>query len=145
MRITRRQFGATAGAAVLLRNAQATAAQADVLVPGWDLPGNIDPHQVLDVPAENVAFNLYDNLYRYEDNPPKIEPWLAESHTVSPDGMSWEFKLRPGVKFHDGSPVTAAMGSTRINSIRACDRSRHITYKMNSATTGYRKRIDGYV
>ncbi len=108
MRITRRQFGAMAGAAVLLRNAQATAAQPDVLVPGWDLPGNIDPHQVLDVPAQNVAFNLYDNLYRYEDNPPKLEPWLAESHTVSADGLTWEFKLRPGAKFHDGSPVTAA-------------------------------------
>ena len=108
MRITRRQFGAMAGAAVLLRNAQATAAQPDVLVPGWDLPGNIDPHQVLDVPAQNVAFNLYDNLYRYEENPPKLEPWLAESHTVSADGLTWEFKLRPGAKFHDGSPVTAA-------------------------------------
>jgi len=98
MRITRRQFGAIAGAAVLLRNAQGTAAQPDVLVPGWDLPGNIDPHQVLDVPAQNVAFNLYDNLYRYEDNPPKLEPWLAESHTVSADGLIWEFKLRPGRK-----------------------------------------------
>ena len=93
---------------MLARGIAAHAASPDVLVPGWDLPANIDPHQVLDVPAENVAFNLYDNLYRYEDNPPKIEPWLAESHTVSPDGLTWEFKLRPGAKFHDGSPVTAA-------------------------------------
>ena len=55
MRITRRQFGAMAGAAVLLHDREAAAAQPDVLVPGWDLPGNIDPHQVLDVPAQNVA------------------------------------------------------------------------------------------
>ncbi len=108
MRMTRRQFGAITAAAVVARSLKAKAASPDVLVPGWDLPANIDPHQVLDVPAENVAFNLYDNLYRYEDNPPKIEPWLAESHTVSPDGLTWEFKLRTGAKFHDGSPVTAA-------------------------------------
>src|SRR5690242_8913190 len=108
MRMTRRQFGAITAAAVVARGLKANAASPDVLVPGWDLPANIDPHQVLDVPAENVAFNLYDNLYRYEDNPPKIEPWLAESHTVSPDGLTWEFKLRAGAKFHDGSPVTAA-------------------------------------
>ena len=107
MRMTRRQFGAITAAAVVARGLKAKAASPDVLVPGWDLPANIDPHQVLDVPAENVAFNLYDNLYRYEDNPPKIEPWLAESHTVSPDGLTWEFKLRTGAKFHDGSPVTA--------------------------------------
>jgi len=93
---------------MLLRNIEADAAQPDVLVPGWDLPANIDPHQVLDVPAQNVAFNLYDNLYRYENNPPKLEAWLAESHTVSSDGLTWEFKLRPDSKFHDGSPVTAA-------------------------------------
>src|SRR3954470_11621138 len=97
MRITRRQFGAMAAASVLARGVAAQAASPDVLVPGWDLPANIDPHQVLDVPAENVACNLYDNLYRYEDNPPKIEPWLAESHTVSRDGLTWEFRDPMGV------------------------------------------------
>ena len=107
MRISRREFGLLASAAVLVRDIAAEAGSPDVLVPGWDLPANIDPHQVLDVPAENVAFNLYDNLYRYEDNPPKLVPWLAESHTVSDDGLTWEFKLRSGVKFHDGSEVTA--------------------------------------
>jgi len=106
MRITRRQFGALASAAVLVHNIPADAANPDVLVPGWDLPANLDPHQVLDVPAQNVALNLYDNLYRYEGNPPELVPWLAESHTVSPDGLQWEFKLRDGARFHDGSPVT---------------------------------------
>ncbi len=107
MRISRRQFGALASAAMVARTLPASAANPDVLVPGWDLPANLDPHQVLDVPAENCAFNMYDNLYRYEDNPPQLVAWLAEGHTPSPDGLTWEFKLRSGVSFHDGTPVTA--------------------------------------
>ena len=74
---------------------------------GFGLPLNLDPHQVYDVPMQSMMLNAYDNLYRYQDDPPKIVPWLAESHTVSDDGLNWEFKLRPGVKFHDGSPLTA--------------------------------------
>ena len=71
------------------------------------LPANLDPHQVYDVPMQGLMLNAYDNLYRYQNDPPQIVPWLAESHTVSADGLIWEFKLRPNVKFHDGSPLTA--------------------------------------
>lgn len=35
-------------------------------------------------------------------------PWLAESWEEAPDGMSWVFKLKPGVKFHNGEPFNAA-------------------------------------
>jgi peptide/nickel transport system substrate-binding protein len=44
---------------------------------------------------------------RYEGNPPKIVPNLAESWTISPDGMEYTFKLAKDAKFHDGSPVNA--------------------------------------
>jgi ABC-type transport system substrate-binding protein len=67
----------------------------------------LDPHAAFDVGRVAVRLNLYDGLYRWLDNPPKLEPWLAESHTVSPDGLTYTFKLRHGTKFHDGTEVTA--------------------------------------
>jgi ABC-type transport system substrate-binding protein len=67
----------------------------------------MDPHAAFDVGRVAVRLNLYDGLYRWLDNPPVLHPWLAESHTVSPDGLTYAFKLRKGVKFHDGAEVTA--------------------------------------
>jgi peptide/nickel transport system substrate-binding protein len=68
---------------------------------------NLDPHAIFDQSRVASRLNLYDGLYRWEDNPPKLNPWLAESYTVSPDGLKYRFKLRRGAKFHDGSEITA--------------------------------------
>ncbi len=57
-----------------------------------------------------VAFQLYDGLTRMtldKDATPTIEPALAESYKSTPDAKTWTFKLRPGVKFQDGSPWNA--------------------------------------
>ena len=43
--------------------------------------------------------------YDYDINP---RPALATEWTISPDGKSYTFKLRPNVKFHDGKPFTSA-------------------------------------
>ncbi len=103
----RQAAGLAVGALVAgsLRSVQA--ADASTFVSGFALPMNLDPHQVYDVPMQSMMLNAYDNLYRYQNDPPQIVPWLAESHTVSDDGLLWEFKLRPNIKFHDGSPMTA--------------------------------------
>ena len=47
---------------------------------GYD---NLDPHAIFDVGRAASRINFYDGLYRWVDNPPKMIPWLAESHTVS--------------------------------------------------------------
>src|SRR5947207_14736978 len=67
----------------------------------------MDPHAAFDVGRVAIRLNLYDGLYRWLDNPPKLEPWLAESHTVSPDGLTYTFTLRRGAKFHDGAEIAA--------------------------------------
>ena len=67
----------------------------------------MDPHAAFDVGRVAVRLNLYDGLYRWLDNPPVLNPWLAESHTISPDGLTYTFKLRRGAKFHDGAEITA--------------------------------------
>ena len=54
-----------------------------------------------------TRLNFYDGLYRWLDNPPELSPWLAESHTISEDGLTYRFTLKANAKFHDGSPVTA--------------------------------------
>jgi ABC-type transport system substrate-binding protein len=67
----------------------------------------MDPHAAFDVGRVAVRLNLYDSLYRWLDNPPVLHPWLAESYAVSPDGLTYTFKLRHGAKFHDGAEITA--------------------------------------
>src|SRR5688572_989201 len=68
----------------------------------------MDPHAAFDVGRVAVRLNLYDGLYRWLDNPPKLEPWLAESYSVSSDGLTYTYKLRRGAKFHDGTEITSA-------------------------------------
>src|ERR687887_165761 len=67
----------------------------------------MDPHAAFDVGRVAVRLNLYDSLYRWLDNPPKLEPWLAESHTVSPDGLTYTFKLRLFFKQKTAYEITA--------------------------------------
>jgi peptide/nickel transport system substrate-binding protein len=58
-----------------------------------------------------VGLMLYDGLTKFDllqgDHTPEVKPGLAESWTVSPDATTWTFKMRPGVKFHDGSQWNA--------------------------------------
>ena len=53
-----------------------------------------------------VIEQVYSGLIQYDENM-NIQPDLAESWTVSPDGLTYDFKLRQGVKFHNGRAMTA--------------------------------------
>lgn len=56
--------------------------------------------------AFQVTKSLYDTLVEVDDRG-ELKPALAESWKVSPDGLSWTFRLRPGVRFHHGKLLDA--------------------------------------
>lgn len=71
-------------------------------------PPILDPTQGAAQAIKEVTYgNLFDGLVRL-DRTGKIVPALAESWTVAADGLTYTFKLRPGVKFHDGADLTSA-------------------------------------
>ena len=63
--------------------------------------------------------NIFAGLVKASVDGTKIEPNLAESWTSSPDGLTYTFKLRPNLKFSDGSPIKAS--DVRFSILRARD------------------------
>jgi peptide/nickel transport system substrate-binding protein len=71
-------------------------------------PGNLDPIMTGDVAALMVTMNLFDNLVRYDPVAKTFVKQAAEDYSVSADGLTYTFKLRKGMKFHNGREVKAA-------------------------------------
>ena len=68
----------------------------------------LDPAEVYEFTGGEIVANTYDRLVRFEaEDLRKLVPAVAESWTVSEDGRTFTFKLRPGLKFHSGNPLTA--------------------------------------
>ena len=76
-----------------------------VIVQGVD-PTKLDPQDHMETPAWNVLLNLFDTPLRRDPNI-KIEKNAAESYRIVND-KTWEFKIRKGMKFHNGEDCNAA-------------------------------------
>jgi peptide/nickel transport system substrate-binding protein len=102
----RRTFSPTLALMLALCGVIAQTAAADLTIGiGADVTA-IDPHYHNVTPNNNVAAHIFDYLVLRDERQKPI-PGLAESwKTIDP--LTWEFKLRRGVKFHDGSDFTAA-------------------------------------
>lgn len=71
-----------------------------------DLEDSLDPHKAEAAGTKEILFNVYEGLLKPDSEGNNI-PAVAESYTVTDDGLKYSFKLRENVKFHDGSKVTA--------------------------------------
>lgn len=76
-------------------------------------PRGLDPALIDDGESAKVMINIYDGLLKYNKDSTTVEPSLAKSWDVSPDGLSYIFHLQEGVKFHDGTDFNAA--AVKIN------------------------------
>ena len=67
----------------------------------------IDPIWTTAYIVRNHGYLIYDTLFAV-DGKFEVQPQMVESWTVSDDKLTWTFKLRDGLKWHDGAPVTSA-------------------------------------
>jgi peptide/nickel transport system substrate-binding protein len=75
---------------------------------GWDIePDNLNPFVGIQQSSFDLYHLEYDFLTDYGPTHLETEPGLATSWTHSPDGLTWTFTIRSGVKWQDGVPLTA--------------------------------------
>lgn len=84
------------------------AAPATVRTPLLSDPPPLDPDSFYQPEGLLITTSAYQGLLRYAPGSTKLEGLLATKWTVSPDGLTYTFALRPGVKFADGTPFDAA-------------------------------------
>ena len=99
---------AGAVAAALLGMSGAPMAQGDAktlrIVPHSNL-AILDPIWTTAYMSRNHGYMIYDTLFG-TDEKAQVKPQMVEEWSVSPDNRLWTFKLRKGLEFHDGKPVT---------------------------------------
>jgi peptide/nickel transport system substrate-binding protein len=108
-RLSRRGALLGAGAGALAGVAPwraARAAPADMTVVLESEVVILDPHATTVNITRTFGYHVFDTLFSM-DSKGAIKPQMVESHTMSEDGLTWSFTLRPGLVFHDGAPVTA--------------------------------------
>jgi len=110
MSMSRRHvLAGTGAAAVLAGTHKPVLAQAKAttlrFIPQADL-SSLDPIVTTSYAVRNYGYMVFDTLYAMDSNF-TVRPQMAEGHEVSADGLTWTFRLRDGLKFHDGAPVRA--------------------------------------
>lgn len=93
-------------------------AAADTLVVGiLAEPVSLDPHRATDLVSAAIVSNVCDPLVRYRSDGSRPEAALATTWATA-DARHWTFTLRPGVRFHDGTPLDADAVVANLESLR---------------------------
>ena len=108
----------------------------DIVVTYKDDITTLDPAIGYDWVNWSMIKSLYSRLMDYKPGTPELEPSLAESFTISPDGLTYTFKLRKGVKFSNGREVVASDVKYSIE--------RAVNPKTQGPGAGFFGAIEGY-
>ena len=92
---------------------QAVMAWHVTIAPSWFDPSTAPPQ----ITPFGMLYAIHDALVRPYPGQ-KMGPSLAESWEESEDGLTYTFKLRPGLKFHNGDPMTTKTSSSALSVIR---------------------------
>src|SRR3954470_5305726 len=98
--------GAALAAASVVRPREARAAKALTVVLESEVT-ILDPHFITATITRTFGLHVFDMLFAMNEKG-EIKPQMVESWQVSADKLTWSFALREGLKFHDGTAVTAA-------------------------------------
>lgn len=104
-------------------------------------PDTLDPQKYELLSENNILRDLFEGLTT-QDPDNHIVPGQAESWTISPDGLTWTFKLRDGLLWSDGTPLTAddfVAGARRAVDPATAAKMPDLTYKIENA----RRILDG--
>lgn len=86
------------------------ATPSNMVVMAWQIDEliSLDPAEIYEFAPAELAANFYDRVVYYDiASPNDMKGGAAESWTISDDGKTFTFKIRDGVKFHSGNPLTA--------------------------------------
>lgn len=100
----------------------------------------VDPTNVGDNGSIWTVSSIFDRLYR-STTTGSTEPSLATGHTLSDDGLTWTFPLRDGLKFSDGSDLTAADVKFSIDRSTASDENGYMNVAIDSVTASDDKTV----
>jgi ABC-type oligopeptide transport system substrate-binding subunit len=120
---------------VCLAGAPPAAAETVLRIANLAEPDSLDPHKTQLAPELNITPNLFEGLV-VRDPKGNIAPGVAESWSVSEDGLSYRFKLRANAKWSNGDPVTAGdfvFSFRRLEDPRAGARQAEVLYPIKSA------------
>src|SRR4029453_7599075 len=71
-----------------------------------EMYASLDPATAVDDNSLCYVYLLFDGLVEFVPDTLALRPALAESWSVSPDGLAYTFKLREGISFHNGRTIT---------------------------------------
>lgn len=108
-------------ASILLLSCRPGAHRDQLVIAGRGLPLCLTPHLKSEVISVSVQGNMFESLVEF-DHQMKIRPLLAESWE-NPDDLTWVFRLRQGVLFHDGKSMEADDVVYSLSRARGCPQS----------------------